>query len=115
MVNVDENVCKLLVEFDTDFNMFFLSGIVDARAKSVLDELPHRIEHRRITFDFGGVTRINSMGIALLLRCFKQIRDEMQAEVRLSHLSPVNAMLFKITGIFLLATPDEEPDQQHLQ
>ena len=45
------------------------------------------------------------MGIALLLRCFKEIRQEKGAEILLEGLGPMHAMLFKMTGVFLLATP----------
>jgi hypothetical protein len=47
------------------------------------------------------------MGVALLLRCFKKLKDEKQTEIRLANLNQVNTMLFRITGLFLLATPDE--------
>jgi anti-anti-sigma regulatory factor len=107
VVHTPDDACKLLVLYEPDFQRFRFAGIIDAQAKTVLDELPHRIEFSRITFDFEEVKRINSMGIALLLRCFKTIKDEIGAEIRLSNLSQVIDMLFKITGVYILAAPDE--------
>jgi hypothetical protein len=48
------------------------------------------------------------MGIALLLRCFKRIKEEKRAEIKLVGLNQMNTMLFKMTGIFLLAHPVHE-------
>jgi anti-anti-sigma regulatory factor len=73
------------------------------------------MESLKVRIDFAGVKRINSMGIALLLRSFKRIRDEKHAEIQLSNLNDVNTMLFRITGIFLLATPEENPPKAYLQ
>lgn len=43
------------------------------------------------------------MGIALLLRCFKRIKEEKRAEIQVLQVNATNTMLFKMTGIFLLA------------
>jgi anti-anti-sigma regulatory factor len=86
------------------------SGIVDAKADALLSELPDKVSSPLVKCNFHNVGRINSMGIALLLRCFKRIRDEHGAEIRITALTSVNAMLFKMTGVFLLANKDgEEP------
>ncbi|BDV42312.1 hypothetical protein GURASL_12350 [Geotalea uraniireducens] len=83
-----------------------LSGTIDAHAEKPLQNLPALIGQPLVRFDFSGVSRINSMGIAFLLRCFKAIREERQAEIRLTGLSQVNSMLFKMTGIFMLGSPE---------
>lgn len=83
-----------------------LAGTIDANAEKPLQNLPALIDQPLVRFDFSGVNRINSMGIAFLLRCFKTIREERRAEIRLTGLSQVNSMLFKMTGIFILGTPE---------
>jgi ABC-type transporter Mla MlaB component len=78
-------------------------GNFDVTAEAQVKELPARISHPVVRFDFSQVGRINSMGIALLLRCLKNIRDEKNAAIYLRGLNQTNAILFKMTGVFLLA------------
>jgi len=98
---------------DKTFNMIatreFIAfhGNIDAAAEAKLKELPGRIDQPVVRFDFSQVGRINSMGIALLLRCFKHIREEKKAEILLRELNPTNTILFKMTGIFMLATHEK--------
>ena len=87
------------------FDYFVVEGAVDATSERYFKDLPARVRHSRVTFDFAGAGRINSMGIALLLRCFKDIKETKQAEIALAGLTPMHTMLFKMTGIFLLASP----------
>ena len=84
---------------------FALEGTIDAQSEPFFKALPAKVRSPRVRFDFTRAGRINSMGIALLLRCFKEIRQEKHAEILLEGLSPMNSMLFKMTGVFLLATP----------
>lgn len=86
---------------------FSFRGNIDIQAEKELKGIPRKITKSAVRFDFSNVKRINSMGIAFLLRCFKDIKDEKKAEIILSGLSPLNSMLFKMTGIFLLASPDQ--------
>jgi anti-anti-sigma regulatory factor len=88
-----------------EHDFFELAGTIDAQSESFFRELPGKVRRSQVRFDFSQTGRINSMGIALLLRCFKEIRQEKQAEILLLGLSPTNSMLFKMTGVFLLATP----------
>lgn len=90
-----------------DHDYFAFHGNIDALAEGPLKELPGKIQRPLVKFDFSRTGRINSMGIALLLRCLKTIREEKKAEVRLLELSPMNTMLFKMTGVFLLAQPEK--------
>jgi len=90
--------------YDADF--VTLSGTIDYDAGNYLEELPGKVERSKIRIDFKEVGRINSMGIAFLLRCFKKIRDENKAEISLTGLNSMHSMLFKMTGIFFLATPE---------
>lgn len=83
---------------------FSFHGNVDALAETCLREIPALVGKPAVLVDFGKAGRINSMGIALLLRCFKSIRDEKKAEITVSGLSPMHTTLFKMTGIFLLVS-----------
>jgi len=47
------------------------------------------------------------MGISYLLRFMKQIRDDKDARITIRGLSQVNTILFKMTGIFLLAALEQ--------
>ncbi len=87
----------------TSCDLFSFHGNIDAQAEHLLKELPSRISRPVVRFDFGSTGRINSMGIALLLRCFKLIKEQKKAEIELVALNPMNAILFKMTGVFLLA------------
>ncbi len=81
-----------------------LLGNIDASAEIQLQSLPGILEKQTVQFDFNQTGRINSMGIALLLRCFKKIREEKRAEIILRDLTPTNVLLFKMTGVFMLAS-----------
>ncbi len=85
---------------------FSVEGTVDVNSERFFKELPARVKNSRVRLDFAKAGRINSMGVALLLRCLKEIRDGKQAEVTLQGLAPMHTMLFRMTGVFLLATPD---------
>jgi len=88
-----------------EHDFFALQGTIDAQSEPFFRELPKKVRHPQVRFDFSGAGRINSMGIALLLRCFKEIRQARETEILLEGLSPTNSMLFKMTGVFLLAKP----------
>jgi ABC-type transporter Mla MlaB component len=86
-----------------DMDHFAFHGNIDALAETHLKELPGKIQRPLVTLDFGNTGRINSMGIALLLRCLKTIKEEKKASVRLVKPNQMNTLLFKMTGISLLA------------
>jgi len=79
-------------------------GNIDAHADQYFDDLLKQISTNRIIMDFSTTGRINSMGIALLLRSIKSIKAEKKAEVSIQGLNQINTMLFKMTGIFMLAS-----------
>lgn len=85
---------------------FALEGTIDAHSEALLMAIPAKVKHPVVRFDFTNAGRVNSMGVALLLRCFKEIRSK--AEIKLEGLSQMHAMLFKMTGVFLLASPAEQ-------
>jgi len=89
----------------TDYSDYItISGNIDATAEKKLQTIPAMLDTQIAYFDFSQAGRINSMGIALLLRCFRQIRDEKKAKIFLRELNTTNTMLFKMTGVFLLAS-----------
>ena len=101
----DANCGATSPDIQAPHDYFALEGNIDAHCEPFFKDLPSRVRHPLVRFDFSGAGRINSMGIALLLRCFKEIRQQKQAEISLAGLNPMNTMLFKMTGVFLLATP----------
>jgi anti-anti-sigma regulatory factor len=113
--DMDNDSCTITADNQPGIDIFHIAGIIDSRAQWLLDNLHCRVESLKTRIDFAGVKRINSMGVALLLRSFKRIRDEKHAEIRLSNLNEVNTMLFRITGIFLLATPEDDSAKVYLQ
>jgi len=78
-------------------------GNIDSHADTHFDDLVKSISKRMVVFDFSSVGRINSMGIALLLRSIKSLKADKGAEISIQGESQTNAMLFKMTGIYLLA------------
>jgi anti-anti-sigma regulatory factor len=94
---------------DQPFDCFVFQGNIDIHAETCFKDIPVLIEKSLVKLDFSQVGRINSMGIALLLRCFKKIRDDKKAEILLTGLNTIHTMLFKTTGVFLLASLDNNP------
>jgi anti-anti-sigma regulatory factor len=88
-----------------NMDFFEFHGNIDAQAETLLRELPQKVRQPQVTFDFARAGRINSMGIALLLRCLKSIKEEKRADIHLRELNQTNTLLFKMTGVFMLATP----------
>lgn len=86
-----------------EFDRFVFHGNIDIHASNYFQALPDNVVNSRVKLDFSQVGRINSMGIALLLRCCKKIRDEKKAEIVLTGVNTMHTMLFKTTGVFLLA------------
>lgn len=89
------------------YDYFALHGNIDAQAEALLKELPAKVRQPLVKIDFSRAGRINSMGIALLLRCLKTIKEEKKAEIRLLELNQTNTMLFRMTGVFFLAAPEK--------
>lgn len=88
-----------------DCDYFTVEGTVDFSSEQFFKEIPGKVRNSRVSFNFAKAGRINSMGVALILRCLKEIREKKQAEITLEGLAPMHSMLFKMTGVFLLATP----------
>ena len=95
--------CSITLTKEAQQEVVLLAGIIDMQAEAGFDELANRIASQSVIFDFGSVGRINSMGIALLLRCFKRLSSEQKTIVLVRGLNQINSMLFKMSGVFLLA------------
>jgi anti-anti-sigma regulatory factor len=101
-----ENNFKMELKRGYDADFVKLSGTIDYEAGNTLEELSELVSRPKIRFDFSRVGRINSMGIAFILRCFKKLRDDKNTEISLTGLNSMHTMLFKMTGVFYLATPE---------
>lgn len=99
-----ESTFRVIARSTDSSDYIAISGNIDATAEKKLQSLPDMLDTKIAYFDFSQAGRINSMGIALLLRCFKKIREEKRAEIFLRELNTTNTMLFKMTGVFLLAS-----------
>ncbi len=88
---------------------FELSGCIDARSDSTLEVLRSVSDRARVQLDFAGVQRINSMGLALLLKIFKEWESN-DTRIEVINLSRMNTMLFKITGLGRFLTKNQQQD-----
>jgi len=87
-----------------------LSGIIDAQAENACAAIQKQISSSMVILDFSKVGRVNSMGIALLLRCLKYLKNERNIGVHLQGMNQMNAMLCKMRGVFLLAKEVKHED-----
>jgi anti-anti-sigma regulatory factor len=81
-----------------------LIGNITSETDRHFEELLQKISSNRVVMDFSKTGRINSMGIAILLRTIKSIKTDKKAEISIMGLNQINTLLFKMTGIFLLAS-----------
>lgn len=98
-----EQAFRIDIRKDNGGDTIQFHGNIDAHADSHFSNLTQQVSSSRVIMDFSTTGRINSMGIALLLRSIKSIKAEKNIEVRVQGLNQINAMLFKMTGIFMLA------------
>ncbi len=94
---------KVQIANSPDFDSFIFHGNIDVHAADYFKDLPENVVNQKVKLDFSQVGRINSMGVALLLRCCKKIRDDKKAEILLTGVNTMHTMLFKTTGVFFLA------------
>lgn len=102
-----EKGLKVDIMENNDHILFGLKGNIDAHSETSLNEIVNKANKSVAKFDFTNTDRINSMGVALLLKCFKQLKEEKNINIQIYGLNRMNAMLFKMTGIFLLASPGQ--------
>jgi anti-anti-sigma regulatory factor len=79
-------------------------GSIDSHAEQHFEELSARITARRVVMDFSNTVRINSTGIAFLLRSIRCITEERKSEVAIIGENDTCSLLFKKAGIYSLTT-----------
>jgi len=80
-------------------------GNIDSHTEPYFEEIVQKITGKKVIMDFSNTVRINSMGIAILLRSIKNITTDKRSEVAVFGENKTNALLFKITGLYTLTTP----------
>jgi anti-anti-sigma factor len=78
-------------------------GIIDSHSEPHFEAMVQKITGKRVVMDFSNTTRINSMGIAILLRSIKSIKADKKSEIAIIGENSTNALLFKITGLYTLS------------
>lgn len=78
-------------------------GNIDSHCEPQFEELTRKITGKKVFMDFSNTGRINSMGIAILLRSIKSIKTEKKSEVEIFGENRTNSLLFTITGLYMLA------------
>ena len=74
-------------------------GIISAESQMEFRQLVVACQGSRIIrLDFSHVTRINSMGVALFLKCLKELKQAGKT-IHISGANKMTAMLFKMMGI----------------
>jgi len=82
---------------ETGSLVFGLEGTIDAHAAESLRTL-YELPSTAARLDFTGVQRVNSMGLALLLKLFEHC-DAKGVDIRVSHANRMTSMLFKMTNL----------------
>lgn len=83
---------------------FQFRGVISADSQNEMRQIVSGSQSCRIVrLDFSHVTRINSMGIALFLKCLKELRQAGK-QVHISGANSMTAMLFRMMGIQNWAT-----------
>lgn len=79
-------------------------GVISADNQAEFRQLLQACQgSRTVRLDFAHVTRINSMGVALFLKCLKELRQGGKS-IHISGANKMTAMLFKMMGIGSWAT-----------
>jgi anti-anti-sigma regulatory factor len=102
-----ENNFRVDVSKDHRGDCISFHGNINTEATPHFNELCNKISGDCVFMDFSNVGRVNSMGIALLLRTINTIKTEKRAEVCFQGVNQINELLFRITGVSTLATPNQ--------
>ena len=91
-----------------------VTGEIDHHAARLLmAELVSRVDAampRELTLDLGGVSFMDSSGIAVVLRTWKRLR-EYGGALKLRHVPPQSAKVLKAAGVDKLVTWETEPGE----
>jgi anti-anti-sigma factor len=75
------------------------SGIISAESQKELEQLTCACATARVVrLDFAAVIRINSMGVALLLKALKQLKQAGKT-IHITGANPMTRTLFRMMGI----------------
>jgi len=89
----------LQVAEQADQQCFELVGMIDVDAATVLEGLQSLPAGcRSVVLDFAGVQRVNSMGLAQLLKLFEHWQGQ-QVTIQIVHANRMIGVLFKMTGL----------------
>ncbi|SMF93677.1 ABC-type phosphate/phosphonate transport system, substrate-binding protein [Methylomagnum ishizawai] len=83
---------------DPNLRRYVLSGIIDVDAIPALEPLYGFPDGIRVELDFAAVQRVNSMGLAQLLKLFEHWQAK-RIDIRVENANRMTAMLFKMTGL----------------
>ncbi len=94
-----EQTLQVTSEIKDDIAHYRFSGIVDAYSKHILGTLTQNPpDTSKVTLDFMEINRINSMGLALLLKMLNAWEGQGK-RIKVINLNRMAAILFKITGL----------------
>lgn len=83
---------------DQDISRFDLNGSVDVDAGPILSVLGAVNDGGRLILDFTRVQRVNSMGLAQLLKVFEELKSR-KVRIEVQNMNRMVNMLFKMTGM----------------
>ena len=86
------------IDSDAKTLTLLLTGDVDVTAGEVLDALPEVPAEHKVILDFEAVVRVNSMGLAQLMRCLESWKNN-GVSTEAINLNRMVSMLFKMTGL----------------
>ncbi len=96
---MNEQTLQVIPENDGNTALYRFSGIVDAYSKSILGSLAQDPpDTTKVVLDFSEINRINSMGLALLLKMLNAWEGQGK-QIKVINLNRMAAILFKITGL----------------
>lgn len=83
---------------DTGTVTFSFDGNIDAQASDSLGVFYGQLPEAAVRLDFTGVQRVNSMGLALLLKLFEHCNNQ-GIGIEVAHANRMTSMLFKMTNL----------------
>jgi len=96
---MNDSTLQITPEIEDGVARYRFSGIIDAYSKPLLGSLAQKPpETAAVILDFSEINRINSMGLALLLKMLNAWEGEGK-QIKVINLNRMAAILFKITGL----------------
>lgn len=96
---MNEQVIQIARENQDRVVLYRFTGVIDASSRPELESLTRQVpDVSEVVLDFSEVSRINSMGLALLLKLFK-VWEGKGKRIQAINLNRMVSILFKITGL----------------